>query len=394
MNDILAQLIPEKEKQAQAQAVTQEIIAHLEQQEGVVECIAGGSCAKGTNLKNNFDIDIFVRYKPSVKDYSRNLEKALSPFQTERVRASRDYFMFTYKGHEIECIPVKYITSVSEAENSTDLSPLHVAWAKAHLSSEQANDVRKAKQFCRVAHVYGAESYRKGFSGHVLEILIIHHTTFDHFIQAVSEWTFPVHIGDASKKLNPSKTAGPLVVVDPIDPERNAAAAVSFQQAKQLQKQARAYLAQEEKEAFFVLQPFTLPEGNLHVVECTPLEGNKDIALTKVLKVYEWITRGLEEEGFSIRTQGWNPETPTTTMYWEVEEEKLPSTYYRQGPHIDQKEAVQSFKEKHQERAEQQGDYYVVLEKRKHPHIRDCLTHLINTSYTQERCIDIFIKED
>src|SRR3989344_6793717 len=94
------------------------------------EAILGGSVAKGTFLKGQHDVDIFVLYKND-KDISNKLESSLRIFKNiERVKGSRDYFQARVYGLNFEIVPVLKIKTVKEAKNITDISPLHVDWVK------------------------------------------------------------------------------------------------------------------------------------------------------------------------------------------------------------------------------------------------------------------------
>jgi len=159
-----------------------------------IEVVPGGSTAKGTFLKGNFDVDIFVRFKQSLPDISSTLELLLASFAVEknivieRVHGSRDYFTFSYDNLFFEIVPVQYIKSPADANNVTDMSPLHVFWVTKLLTPKLQNDVRLAKQFCKACGVYGAESFINGLSGHVLDILVISYGGFEELLQAASSW--------------------------------------------------------------------------------------------------------------------------------------------------------------------------------------------------------------
>jgi len=71
-----------------------------------------------------------------------------------------------------EFIPVVTIHKASDAQNITDISPLHVAWVNKHIGKLR-NDIRLAKLFCKAQGLYGAESHIRGFSGYLLELLVI-----------------------------------------------------------------------------------------------------------------------------------------------------------------------------------------------------------------------------
>ncbi|MDD5178521.1 MAG: nucleotidyltransferase domain-containing protein, partial [Candidatus Nanoarchaeia archaeon] len=151
----------------------------------------GGSWAKNTHLTGNHDIDIYVKFNLNEyqkKDISKILEKELRKhFKIEKLHGSRDYFQIKKEHYTIELIPILEINKASEAKNITDISPLHVKFVNKN--KKYSDHIRLSKRFAKVAKVYGAESYIKGFSGYVLEILTIYYKSFNNLIKAVSKWS-------------------------------------------------------------------------------------------------------------------------------------------------------------------------------------------------------------
>ena len=197
------------------------------------DVVLGGSLAKGTALQN-YDIDLFVRFYNEVE--VDLLEKALKKQfkNVERVHGSRDYFSMDYKGVNYEIIPVLKIDSPSKAENITDVSYFHIEWVKNNLQNPE--QVKIAKLFAKANGVYGAESYINGFSGYILELLVAHYGSFENLVEEASKWRPKVIVDVAKhyksreevlKKMNESKLQSPLIVVDPVDKNRNASAALS-----------------------------------------------------------------------------------------------------------------------------------------------------------------------
>src|SRR3972149_3567125 len=71
-------------------------------------CVPGGSVAKNTFLKGDFDVDLFVKFDYSYreKNISDLLEKVLKQYNPERVHGSRDYFQLTKDNLNYEIVPV------------------------------------------------------------------------------------------------------------------------------------------------------------------------------------------------------------------------------------------------------------------------------------------------
>jgi len=133
--------------------------------------VLGGSAAKGTMIRGGFDCDVFVRFDMSYQGemISDILDPVLKIFKgVKRLHGSRDYFQFIKDDIVFEIVPVLKISNPEKAINVTDISPLHVDWVRTSISG-LCDEIILTKLFCRAQGVYGAESYIKGFSGHVIQ---------------------------------------------------------------------------------------------------------------------------------------------------------------------------------------------------------------------------------
>jgi tRNA nucleotidyltransferase (CCA-adding enzyme) len=196
----------------------------------------GGSAAKGTFVKHDFDCDVFVRFQYDEyknNDISSMLEKSLKKIKKitiERVHGSRDYFQGTWHGMNFEIIPVLYVIHPHQAQNITDMSPLHVEWLNQHINETLRDEILLTKLFCKAQKVYGAESYINGFSGHVIDLLTIYYGSFKNLLKAAELWEEKHFITMTShnvriQDLNQDKVLSPIILIDPVQPNRNAAAA-------------------------------------------------------------------------------------------------------------------------------------------------------------------------
>ena len=383
--------------------VIQSIVTAAASNDVEVEVIAGGSTAKGTFLAGDFDIDLFVRFKTLKKDLSDQLELLLADFSTthdvmiERIHGSRDYFTFAFEGLFFEIVPVKYVEKISDVENITDMSPLHVVWFKENSTPQLQDDIRLAKRFCKSALVYGAESFINGISGHVLDILLIHYGSFDAWIKAVASWGGVTVIDtnkehdDVFKSINQSKLVSPLIVIDPVDKSRNAAAAMSQEKYNTLIARCNAFL-QNPTSKFFVVPSFDLESlkkkkqqgESLFVLKVTPQVGKKDVVATRILKVFEFLDRHMQLYDFSIRDANWFYGEDACYLYYFVNITPLDQIVIREGPPIHLDEDVKRFRETHPQ-AFIQEDKLCAPINREFTQAYDCFTHLVASSFVQER---------
>lgn len=342
--------------------------------EAVVEI--GGSLAKGTLIKGDYDVDVFVKFSKRYKtdELSNYLEKILKPFKAERVHGSRDYFQLKKDNIQYELVPVYNIISVKEAVNITDASPLHAAWVRVvtEKKPEIKEEIRIAKLFCKAQRVYGAESYIKGFSGHVLDIITIYYGSFENLMKHASRWKkkqvidfYDIHKGDVLKKLNRSKIVSPLIVIDPIDPDRNAAAALSEDIFMKFIEAAKKYL-KSPSEKMFEKEKFSLEKlkkQNILIIAVTPLKGKKDIVGSKILKAFEAVYKHLLIGGFEVESYGW--EWDSKAYLWiKLKKMKIEKEFVHEGPPMNVKKNFEEFKEKYPKSFVKNDRVYVRLERK------------------------------
>ncbi len=366
------------------------------------EAATGGSIAKGTFLKGDHDVDLFVKFSreyPSDKlaDY---LEKALDKFKFNRVHGSRDYFQIKSKNLMFEIIPVYNISFSHEIVNITDASPLHVKWVKFQFGKKEglADQIRLAKAFCKAQGVYGAESYVKGFSGHVLDILVIYYGGFMELLNNAVKWNpkqvidfYNTYKGRAIEMLNPSKTDSPLVLVDPVQSNRNAAASLSNENFYIFIEKAEEFLKNPSAK-FFERKKFSLAEikkranaKQLILLNVQALEGKEDIVGSKLLKAYSYIRNQLVINNFKLHDSGWNWDKKKKAVFWYITDKKdIPKTYNWEGPPANSNDFVKLFKAKHKITFEKDGRIYAVVE-RKFTKVKDLIKSVISEEYIKEK---------
>jgi tRNA nucleotidyltransferase (CCA-adding enzyme) len=157
------------------------------------------------------------------------------------------------------------VADATAIQSAVDRTPFHTAYLEARLDDDTAADVRVAKAFLKGIGVYGADLKTRGFSGFLTELLVLEYGGFRPFLEAVADWQPPVELDPEDhaaerETASPSRNdeAGtadlafddPLVVIDPTDPERNVAAALSPANVARLQHYARELL-DDPREALF-----------------------------------------------------------------------------------------------------------------------------------------------
>jgi len=358
----------------------------------------GGSAAKGTWLKNNHDIDIYVKfdmYKYEKENISEILKKELIKkfSKVEVLHGSRDYFQVNEQGYEIEIVPIIKIKNAAQALNITDISPLHVKWVKKN--KKLADEMRLAKAFFKANKVYGAESYIKGFSGYVLEILVAYYGGFASFITDLAKWDDNTKkiidlqgfylSKDILKELNIAKIVSPLILIDPVQKERNAAAGVGKQTFSRVIKLANDFL-KKPSIRYFTKQQFSKSSLNQDIVlEVMPLKGKKDVVGAKLLKCFEYIKNQLRKHDFIIEEADW--EFSDKSFFWfKIKKEKLTKSKKHLGPFVKDKDSVKHFKQVWKgSKVLKDKERVYVMKKRKYLNPKNLIKDLIKTDYIKEK---------
>lgn len=372
--------------------------------------VLGGSGIKGTWLKNIHDADIFVcfnynKYKDRSSELSDILEKVLKKeFKIIRLHGSRDYFQIKEKSFAFEIIPILSIKKAEQAKNITDVSPLHAKWVNKH--KKLSDDMRLTKQFCKGALVYGAESYIKGFSGYVCEILTVYYKNFPNLIKNVAKWKEKtiLDVEHYHKKkevlyiLNQSKIQSPLIMIDPVQKDRNAAAALSKEQFDILVNKAKEFLKNPSKK-FFEKKEFSVSDikkkakkNKLILLNIKAKSGKRDIIGCKLLKALEFIRNKLIKNDFKVLNYNWNwDESSNALFYLTLKKEPLPENKIWQGPPLEAKQHTKIFKKKYKKTFTKNGKIYANI-KRKYTKPEDLIKELIKDPYLKDKLKNITIK--
>jgi tRNA nucleotidyltransferase (CCA-adding enzyme) len=391
LKEVLGEIKPGK-KEKDADVFVSKINSEIRKCKIKASVIVGGSFAKDTFLKEDHDVDIFVLFDLKYKDenLSLMLNKILAKFRPTLVHGSRDYYKIKNKLN-YEIVPVLGIKKPSDAQNVTDFSPWHVRWVNKN-GKKYTDEIRLAKKFCKVAKVYGAESYKQGFSGHVLDIIVTYYKGFLPLLKAARKWKekevidyYNYHKGKALFNLNKSKLVSPLIVVDPLQSDRNAAAALSLEKFNVFKKAAEEFLKKPSKK-FFTEARFDVAElkkKGAVIVEAEALAGKEDVVGSKLLKVFEHVREKLADFGVVKADWEWKPGR-NAVFYFMLKAKKLPETEVLTGPHAEQKEFVKDFRKKHKKTFASKGRIFAV-EKREYRKADDFVNALLKDQYVKER---------
>ncbi len=371
LKEVLKKIEPEKEDlkliKSSAEKVIEVIKNNLKKRGIKAELFTGGSFAKKTLIKKNeYDIDIFIRYGKVYEDeeLSPLTKKALGGIKFSSVHGSRDYFRITAKNNLIiEIIPVKKINKPEEYENVTDLSYFHVKYINNRIKSKKLIDeIKIAKAFCYANGCYGAESYISGFSGYSLELLVYYHKGFFNFVKAMAGIKKEKEIIDIEKHfkskknalidLNSSKLGSPIILIDPTYNQRNALAALSWETFEKFRRTCAEFLKNPSIKFFEVkkvniekIKEDALKKGREFIlIEARTDKPEGDIAGSKLLKFYNYLDKEISKF-FIVKNKGFNYNEKKSARYFFVVLKKKEVLY--PGPFINDKENCRKFRKEH-----------------------------------------------
>ncbi|WP_435098617.1 CCA tRNA nucleotidyltransferase [Halarchaeum sp. P4] len=337
------------------------------------DVIRVGSTARGTWVRGDRDIDVFVRFPPDLERadleaYGLEVGNAVLPDGHEEY-AEHPYVKGEFEGYDVDLVPCYDVESASDIQSAVDRTPFHTEYLEARLTDDLAADVRLFKQFLKGIGAYGSDLKTEGFSGYLSELLVVEYGGFEAVLAAAAEeWHPPVELdpeGHAEASFD-----DPLVVIDPTDPERNVAAVVSAANVARLQHYARRFRADPREEHFFP-EPRD-PLDAKGVRETLAERGTRALAVRfddesllglvedqrypQLRRSLDGLVRGLEDHGFEVlRAATWANET--AVLFCELSVAELPAVERHRGPPIHVGEHAAGFYEKYAEDPEVAGPY-------------------------------------
>lgn len=230
------------------------IIYKLNFEEKIVPIFVGSS-ERGTWIKNCHDVDLFISF-PNNISINEMIHKSIMIFKElikyssnwEDKHSEHPYIHITFEKYEIDVVPCFRIENFKQIKSSVDRTPLHCNYLKNKIYGLE-DEVILLKQFMKNINVYGSEVKNKGFSGYLSELLIVKYKTFENTLKNASIWNFNYEIDIESHKSKKHKD--PLIVIDPTDPKRNVAAALSINKLSIFIDNSRSFIISPNISYFF-----------------------------------------------------------------------------------------------------------------------------------------------
>jgi tRNA nucleotidyltransferase (CCA-adding enzyme) len=253
--EVLSRIRPRQEEHDHTWAVATGILSAIDK-DGRAKGMVVGSVARDTWLSGDRDLDIFLLFPPDLPrealeetglDLARKIARRFTAKFHEKY-AEHPYVNATIDGLDVDLVPCYEVASAAAIQSAVDRTPFHTRYVAGRIDPFR-DDVLLAKQFAKACGVYGSDQMTEGFSGYLCELLVLHYAGFSPLVEAASGWKPGTCIdleGHACRAFDE-----PLRVVDPVDPARNVAAALSCTRMFEFVEYCRGYLDDPSPGFFF-----------------------------------------------------------------------------------------------------------------------------------------------
>ncbi|MFB6208645.1 MAG: CCA tRNA nucleotidyltransferase [Candidatus Nanohaloarchaea archaeon] len=351
---VLEENYPSEQELEEIEQKYREISAFIEKEFDQSTHFAG-SAGRATCMKDDRDIDIFVLFPESVDPEEleqRALEIGKKTFKEFDGKHHVEYAEHPYvkgriDGFKVEIVPC-YDTGPESIKSSVDRTPHHTRWTEENLSDRQRKDVVVLKKFLDAGGLYGSSLKVRGFSGYLCEILVSESGSFRQLVEEAASWSedevlYPAGYYEEKlpSELEEKFSRDELVVIDPVDPERNVASVLSTENYSKFiyrcwrfqSNPGMNYFRSDETEySEFEVKQELKRRSDFMLVEFENIDDVDDIVYPQLRKALRRLKSELEEKSFRIYESGFYV-GQTTKIFFEMDR-KLPEVQEKDGPKV------------------------------------------------------------
>ncbi len=360
--EVLTTLRPTQEERDHVCGLAKRLVASIEAS-GKAEAMVVGSIARHTWVRGDRDLDVFMLFDPSLS--REDLEEQGLALARSTAGAFTDKFHEKYAEHpyinaniddvDVDLVPCYRVDSATKIQSAVDRTPFHTRYITDKING-LIDDVLLLKRFTKAGGIYGSDQMTEGFSGYLCELLILHHGGFTPLLEAAAGWR-PHLIIDiehhAAKEFDE-----PLVVIDPVDPRRNVAAAVSLDKMAGFVELARGYL--ESPSAAFFANP---QERRVTKKDLTAIIRQRktyvyaivfptppyipEVVVPQLKRSLLSVNELLERNGFAVNHAHYDMQPGRCMFLFELLVQELPAIRRHAGPPLWNRVNADKFREKH-----------------------------------------------
>jgi tRNA nucleotidyltransferase (CCA-adding enzyme) len=381
--EVLERIRPTPEERAYIRKIGEDLIAAVERT-GAARAMMVGSVARDTFIRGDRDLDVFMLFDPALprqdlEEIGLALARSVAAEFGGSCRekyAEHPYINATIDGLDVDLVPCYAVERATEIQSAVDRTPFHTRYIQQHID-DLGDEVLLLKQFAKAGGVYGSDHMTEGFSGYLCELLVIRYGGFVPLLEAAADWKPGACIdieGHGSRTFDE-----PLVVVDPVDPGRNVAAALSLTRMSEFVELVRGYL-DTPSEVFFIPPPDPLltEDAFLRILEQRSTKlititiptppYTADTVVPQLRKSAESIRDLLERNDFVINRIDVCMREDRSMLLFELLADDLPAVRRHLGPPVWSAANARKFVDKYADAAAalsgpfiEEGRYYVEI---------------------------------
>ena len=390
---VLKKITPSKSEEKALHELTVRIIAQIDRAAAKLDIDAHGllvgSAARNTWIVGEKDLDVFITFpeeisREDLESFGLQIAKKVAVSYEERY-AEHPYIRASYGEYNVDIVPCFRVSDPSAIKSAVDRTPFHNEYLQTRIKGLE-DQVRLLKQFMKGVGVYGAELRTKGFSGYLCELLVIKYGSFLDVLESASAWKRGVVID--LEDHGTLQHEDPLTVIDPVDPSRNVAAAVSLDNFCTFIDTSREFLKEPSIHFFFPAPIEPLSDDELAkelqargtdmfaIVFDTPNIVD-DVLYPQLYKAVRSVEELLHRNDFRVfRSDVWS--NSNAVILLEMEVASLPNIKRHFGPPIKSVMHAEKFKAKYASPYIQDGRYVVEI-LREYTKVKDLLLSQLQT---------------
>ncbi len=370
---VLGKVNPKPVEQEYVRKVTDKVVKLVTEQADIVHpgliVMVVGSVAKDTYVYPP-DIDVFILFPKETKreDLAKEgleIGRAVAKNAEERY-AEHPYIHGTIDGLEVDIVPCFKVDSPAGLKSAVDRTPFHTRYVLKHISGAQRDEVRILKQFLTGVGIYGAEARVQGFSGYLVELLILRYGSFEEVMLAAQDWRRGTTLW-LEEERGKCEFDTPLVFYDPVDDTRNVASALSEDSFAMFLRASDDYLESPQESFFFpnLAKIWTVKTiraelkergSRLLVFSLDRPDMTEDNLYPQLRRTLEGVRRLLESWSFAVVDGAFSVKDKEVVFAFELLNDELPKMRIHKGPPV-WTENAQRFLEKWNDRS--YGDLYI-----------------------------------
>ncbi|HLC09749.1 MAG TPA: CCA tRNA nucleotidyltransferase [Nitrosopumilaceae archaeon] len=342
--------IPTEKEQEKIKKISESALQLVKEQAAkypeVIGVELGGSYAKGTWLSGEVDLDIFVKLKKDTDE--KRFEVVGKEIGFNSLRKFKPYVRYSEHPYveaiiddtRVNVVPC-YDVEAGQWKSAADRSSFHTKYILQSLDQSKKDDVRLLKKFLIGIGIYGAEIAKEGFGGYVAEVLVKHYGSFLGVLEVASNFTQHQVIGNPTKKFET-----PLIIIDPIDSNRNLGTAISAESVGKFILASRKFLKKPSL-SFFRAKPRQLNRKNLQntiIVRFNYKKRSPDIVWGQIKRAANAVSGQLRLAGFEVlRSSAVTDEKSEVALLFLLRSLKIEKHMIKKGPDIFKRKESENY---------------------------------------------------